>query len=145
MCWDILQSYYLLIILQLPFILLPTSFFHSPPPLPTPNQKRPSFVAVPCLHRPPTSTAATHLQLVKCQFRMNKYEVLGVVGEGAYGVVLQCRNKETNEIVAIKKFKESEDDEIVRKTTLREVKILRMLKHNNIVELREAFRRKGKL
>jgi len=76
---------------------------------------------------------------------MNKYEVLGVVGEGAYGVVLQCRNKDTNEIVAIKKFKESEDDEIVRKTTLREVKILRMLKHGNIVELREAFRRKGKL
>ena len=24
---------------------------------------------------------------------MNKYEVLGVVGEGAYGVVLKCRNK----------------------------------------------------
>jgi len=42
----------------------------------------------------------------------NKYEVLGVVGEGAYGVVLQCRNKENNENVAIKKFKESEDDEI---------------------------------
>jgi serine/threonine protein kinase len=76
---------------------------------------------------------------------MNKYEVLGVVGEGAYGVVLRCRNKDSGEIVAIKKFKESEDDEIVRKTTLREVKILRMLKHENIVELREAFRRKGKL
>lgn len=43
---------------------------------------------------------------------MNKYEVLGVVGEGAYGVVLKCRNKETGDIVAIKKFKESEDDEI---------------------------------
>jgi cyclin-dependent kinase-like len=76
---------------------------------------------------------------------MNKYEVLGVVGEGAYGVVLRCKNKDTGEVVAIKKFKESEDDEIVRKTTLREVKILRMLKHENIVELREAFRRKGKL
>jgi len=24
---------------------------------------------------------------------MNKYEVLGIVGEGAYGVVLKCRNK----------------------------------------------------
>ena len=24
---------------------------------------------------------------------MNKYEVLGVVGEGAYGIVLKCRNK----------------------------------------------------
>ena len=32
-------------------------------------------------------------------------------------------------IVAIKKFKEStDDDEIIKKTTLREVKILRMLK-----------------
>ena len=52
---------------------------------------------------------------------MNKFEVLGVVGEGAYGVVLKCRNKETGEVAAVKKFKESEDDEIVRKTTLREV------------------------
>ena len=76
---------------------------------------------------------------------MNKYEVLGVGGEGAYGVVLKCRNKESGEIVAIKKFKESDDDEILRKTTLREVKILRLLKHTNIVSLTEAFRRKGKL
>jgi serine/threonine protein kinase len=45
---------------------------------------------------------------------MNKYEVLGVVGEGAYGVVLKCRNKENKTVVAIKKFKESEDDEVVR-------------------------------
>mmetsp|Transcript_22688 Transcript_22688/g.40836 ORF Transcript_22688/g.40836 Transcript_22688/m.40836 type:complete len:633 (+) Transcript_22688:53-1951(+) len=76
---------------------------------------------------------------------MNKYEVLGIVGEGAYGVVLKARQKETNEFVAIKKFKESEDDEAVRKTTIREVKILRMLKQENVVQLKEAFRRKGKL
>ena len=30
---------------------------------------------------------------------MNKYEVLGVVGEGAYGIVLKCRNKENGETV----------------------------------------------
>ncbi|KAJ8602353.1 hypothetical protein CTAYLR_004238 [Chrysophaeum taylorii] len=77
---------------------------------------------------------------------MNKYELVGVVGEGAYGIVLKCRNKDTGETVAIKKFKESEDDEEnVRKTMVREVKILRMLKHPNIVNLKEAFRRKGKL
>jgi cyclin-dependent kinase-like len=76
---------------------------------------------------------------------MNKYEVLGVVGEGAYGVVLRCRNKESGDVVAIKKFKESDDDEVLRKTTLREVKILRMLRHKNIVSLLEAFRRKTKL
>jgi cyclin-dependent kinase-like len=61
------------------------------------------------------------------------------------GVVLRCRNKESAEIVAIKKFKESQDDEIVRKTTMREVSILSMLKQNNIVLLKDAFRRKGKL
>ena len=76
---------------------------------------------------------------------MNKYEVLGVVGEGAYGVVLRCRNRSSNEIVAIKKFKESDDDEVIKKTTYREVKILRMLRHNNIVSLIEAFKRKNKL
>jgi hypothetical protein len=39
---------------------------------------------------------------------MNKYEVIGVVGEGAYGVVLKCRNKDSGEVVAVKKFKESD-------------------------------------
>ena len=44
-------------------------------------------------------------------------------------------------IVAIKKFKESDEDEIVKKTTFREVKILRMLKQENIIQLKEAFKR----
>ncbi|EGR28842.1 hypothetical protein IMG5_167940 [Ichthyophthirius multifiliis] len=76
---------------------------------------------------------------------MNKYEILGVSGEGAYGVVLKCRNKENKEIVAIKKFKETEDDEIVRKNIQREVKMLRLLRHKNIVDLKEAFKRKGRI
>ena len=52
----------------------------------------------------------------------NKYEVLGVVGEGAYGIVYKCRNKETKEYVAIKKFKETED-EIVKKTMKNQKKV----------------------
>ena len=45
-------------------------------------------------------------------------------------------------IVAIKKFKENTDeDEVVKKTTMREVKMLRILKHENVVLLREAFKR----
>jgi cyclin-dependent kinase-like len=76
---------------------------------------------------------------------MNKYEVIGIVNEGAYGIVYKAKNKETNEYVAIKKFKETDEDEIVRKTTLREVKVLRMIKHHNVVQLREAFKRKGRL
>lgn len=76
---------------------------------------------------------------------MNKYEIVSKVGEGAYGVVLKCKHKETGEIVAVKKFKESQDDEMVRKTTMREVAILSLLRQENIVLLKDAFRRKGKL
>ncbi|XP_052794894.1 cyclin-dependent kinase-like 5 isoform X15 [Mya arenaria] len=76
---------------------------------------------------------------------MNKYEIVGVVGEGAYGVVLKCKHKESGELVAVKKFKDGEENDDVRRTTLRELKMLRSLKQENIVELREAFRRKGKL
>lgn len=76
---------------------------------------------------------------------MNKYEVLGIVGEGAYGVVLKCRHKETEEIVAIKKFKDSEENKDVQRTTRRELKVLKALKAENIVDLREAFTRRGKL
>ena len=31
----------------------------------------------------------------------NKYEVLGVVGEGAYGIVYKCKNKDTENAVEI--------------------------------------------
>jgi len=92
---------------------------------------------------------------------MNKYEIVGIVGEGAYGIVYKAKNKESGEfgklslnhslkiliclfiyLVAIKKFKENtEEDEIVKKTTMREVKMLRLLKHDNIVLLKEAFKR----
>ena len=67
-----------------------------------------------------------------------KYEVLGVVGEGAYGIVYKCRNKETDKYVAIKKFKEIED-KLVQKTMKRELKMLQMLKHDNVVDFQEAF------
>ena len=74
----------------------------------------------------------------------NKFDVIGIVGEGAYGIVYKCRNKETKEYVAIKKFKESED-EIVKKTMRRELKVLQVLKNDNIVEFKQAFKQKGNL
>ena len=76
---------------------------------------------------------------------MENYEILGTIGEGTYGIVLKARQKETGAVVAIKKFKESDEDEQVRKTALREVRILKQLRHENIVSLIEVFRRKGKL
>lgn len=74
---------------------------------------------------------------------MQKYEILSAIGEGAYGVVLKCRDVEKKNFVAIKKFKDTDDEEHTKKTTMREVKILKMMSHANIVELKEAFRKKG--
>ncbi|RZF41845.1 hypothetical protein LSTR_LSTR005307 [Laodelphax striatellus] len=73
---------------------------------------------------------------------MEKYEHIEVVGEGSYGIVMKCRHKETGQIVAIKKFIETEEDHNVRKMALREIRMLRRLHHDNLVNMIEVFRRK---
>ena len=57
---------------------------------------------------------------------MEKYENLGLVGEGSYGMVLKCKHKESGQFVAIKKFLESEDDKMVKKIAMREVRMLKV-------------------
>ncbi|CAH0694769.1 unnamed protein product [Spodoptera exigua] len=73
---------------------------------------------------------------------MDKYEQLSVVGEGSYGVVLKCRRRDTGQLVAIKKFLETEEDAAVRKMALREIRMLKKLRHDHLVNMIEVFRRK---
>lgn len=58
---------------------------------------------------------------------MEEYDKIRRVGEGTYGSVLKCRDKSTGAFVAIKVFKETEDDPIVRKTIAREVRALKVI------------------
>ncbi|XP_060536634.1 cyclin-dependent kinase-like 4 isoform X2 [Cylas formicarius] len=76
---------------------------------------------------------------------MERYEKLCKLGEGSYGVVYKCKNRDSGEIVAIKKFTESEEDPMIRKIALREIRLLKNLKHPNLVNLLEVFRRKRRL
>ncbi|XP_058799841.1 cyclin-dependent kinase-like 4 isoform X2 [Phymastichus coffea] len=76
---------------------------------------------------------------------MERYERLGRLGEGSYGVVFQCRDRQTGRLVAVKKFQQTEDDPLIRKIALREIRLLKNLKHPNLVSLLEVFRRKRKL
>nr|CAD7400465.1 unnamed protein product [Timema cristinae] len=73
---------------------------------------------------------------------MEKYESISVVGEGSYGLVMKCRHRETGQMVAIKKFIETEEDQVVRKMALREIRMLKKLRHENLVNMIEVFRRK---
>ena len=57
---------------------------------------------------------------------MEKYENLGLVGEGSYGMVMKCRHRESGQLVAIKKFLETENDKMVKKIAMREVKLLKV-------------------
>ncbi|GMT10718.1 hypothetical protein PFISCL1PPCAC_2015 [Pristionchus fissidentatus] len=86
-----------------------------------------------------------HRQQRKKEQMLDKYERLGKIGEGSYGVVFKCRNKDNGQIVAIKKFFETEDDPQIKKIALREIRMLKQLKHPNLVCLIEVFKRNRKL
>lgn len=57
---------------------------------------------------------------------MEKYEQLAIVGEGSYGLVMKCRHRDTDQIVAVKKFLETEEDATIRKMALREIRMLKV-------------------
>jgi len=62
------------------------------------------------------------------------------IGRGAYGIVCSAVNSETSEEVAIKKIGNAFDNRIDAKRTLREIKLLRHMDHENIVAIRDIIR-----
>nr|ACG37232.1 MPK6 - putative MAPK [Zea mays] len=61
------------------------------------------------------------------------------IGKGAYGIVCSALNSETAEQVAIKKIANAFDNKIDAKRTLREIKLLRHMDHENIVAIRDII------
>ncbi|XP_043689659.1 mitogen-activated protein kinase homolog MMK2 [Telopea speciosissima] len=62
------------------------------------------------------------------------------VGRGAYGIVCAAVNSETREEVAIKKIGNAFDNRIDAKRTLREIKLLRHMDHENIIAIKDIIR-----
>lgn len=71
--------------------------------------------------------------------QLNKFTKIEKIGEGTYGVVYKSRNKHTQELVAIKKIRLEQEDEGIPSTAIREISILKQMKHENIVELKELI------
>ncbi|KAM6970036.1 cyclin-dependent kinase-like 4 [Aplochiton taeniatus] len=76
---------------------------------------------------------------------MDLYENLGVVGEGSYGTVMKCRHKESGHIVAIKKFNDKDEEKSMKKIIMREIRLLRQFRHENLVNMIEVFKQKKRL
>lgn len=70
----------------------------------------------------------------------SKYSILETIGEGAYGVVCSAVDNTTGQRVAIKKIRDVFDVPAITKRTLRELKILKHFKHDNIIAIKEILR-----
>lgn len=65
----------------------------------------------------------------------DSYQRIEKIGEGTYGVVYKAINRKTNNIVALKKIRLENEDEGIPATTIREISLLKILKHPTIINL----------
>ena len=82
------------------------------------------------IERPPSPS----LPAFECRSVL-AFEKLQCVGKGTYGTVYKARDRDSGEIVALKKLRMSRESEGFPITSIREIKLLRRLKHVNIVRL----------
>ncbi|KAG6386767.1 hypothetical protein SASPL_151941 [Salvia splendens] len=68
-----------------------------------------------------------------------KYVPIKGIGRGAYGVVCSSINRETNERVAIKKINNVFGNLVDALRTLRELMLLRCIKHENVIALKDVM------
>ncbi|XP_065655516.1 cyclin-dependent kinase 9 isoform X2 [Hydra vulgaris] len=89
-----------------------------------------------------STSMAADMEFPFCD-EVGKYEKLTKVGQGTFGEVFKARHRKTREIVALKKILMENEKEGFPITALREIKILKLLQHENIVNLIEVCRTKA--
>jgi len=74
----------------------------------------------------------------------SKYEIIDPIGSGAYGVVVAVKDTteegEENNHVAIKKIEKAFEHKVFTLRTLRELKIMRLLNHENVLSIKSILR-----
>ncbi|GMT36677.1 hypothetical protein PFISCL1PPCAC_27974 [Pristionchus fissidentatus] len=73
-----------------------------------------------------------------------QYAALRNIGAGAFGVVCEAEDNDQNR-VAIKKIGHASATPTLARRTLREIRVLRHIRHENIIRLRDIFRTPGTL
>jgi serine/threonine protein kinase len=65
------------------------------------------------------------------------------IGEGTYGKVHKSKDIRTGDLVAIKKLKSDTSESGIHFTSLREIKIMRGINHENLMDLRDVYIQHG--
>ena len=60
-----------------------------------------------------------------------RYERRERIGDGSYGIVYKCWDRETETIVAIKKWKDNDKDSMIKKMAMQEIAVLQVTKFSN--------------
>ncbi|KTF90140.1 hypothetical protein cypCar_00032422 [Cyprinus carpio] len=68
-----------------------------------------------------------------------EYDIIETIGTGAYGVVSSARRRDNGQQVAIKKIPNAFEVLTNAKRTLRELKILKHFKHDNIIAIKDIL------
>mmetsp|Transcript_11443 Transcript_11443/g.24585 ORF Transcript_11443/g.24585 Transcript_11443/m.24585 type:complete len:751 (+) Transcript_11443:160-2412(+) len=68
-----------------------------------------------------------------------RFQALGKLGSGAYGVVLKAQDSERGELVAVKKLNDVPRNDAELSKLLREAQILQVARHPNIVRILDAY------
>lgn len=76
---------------------------------------------------------------------MEEFLKIEKIGEGTYGVVYKGKNKRTGQFVAMKKIRLESEDEGIPSTAIREISLLKELRHPNIVTLEDVLMEEARL
>jgi cell division cycle 2-like protein len=99
-----------------------------------PEKKQEQKEPVPVRKVSPATKLSPYLR--ECR-HVDCFERLNHIEEGSYGVVFRARDKESGEVVALKKLKLQIEAGGFPVTSLREIHALMIIQHPNIVNVRE--------
>ncbi|KAM6904571.1 cyclin-dependent kinase 12 isoform 1-T1 [Xenentodon cancila] len=109
----------------------PQSPVRQPPPVPQPALKKRPKICCPRYGERKHNLSDWGKRCV------DKFDIIGIIGEGTYGQVYKAKDKDTGELVALKKVRLDNEKEGFPITAIREIKILRQLKHRSVVNMKE--------
>ncbi|KAL8685067.1 MAG: hypothetical protein Q9224_005982 [Gallowayella concinna] len=106
---------------------------------------QPAQIPNPSFRKPPLpSTTLPSPKAIMDKRHPSSFQQLEKLGEGTYATVFKGRNRQTGELVALKEI-HLDSEEGTPSTAIREISLMKELKHDNIVSLHDVIHTENKL